>query len=89
MFNQWCWIFENACGECHKRSENKKGLNNQHERCLKRSSEVVHDFGNYDGTADVLKEYDEVSTLRNSAEDGEDSFWGGGKILLMMALRMI
>ena len=72
-------------------------MNNQHERCLKRSSEshlidfieVVHDFGNYDGTADVLKEYDEVSTLRNSAEDGEDSFWGGGKILLMMALRMI
>ena len=51
--------------------------------------EDVHDFGNYDGTADDLKEYDEDSTLRDSAEDGVDLFWGGGKIVLMMALRMI
>ena len=51
--------------------------------------EDVHDFGNYDGTADDLKEYDEDSTLRDPAEDGVDSFWGGGKIVLMMALRMI
>ena len=97
MFNQWCWRIQNTCGECHKRSENKRGLKNHHERCLKRSFEShlidfiedVHDFGNYDGTANDLKEYDEDSTLRDPAEDGVDSFWGGGKIVLMMALRMI